>query len=124
MDVDEENRAVRRRCRNGRCGVPDLADATVVLSDAQGRYAVESTRRWHFFLPFPEGGPAYFPRVTVSQPGYRNRVIDSWRRPWWKDGVVPEPITIERGFSDQPPMRCPTASTVEELPPESREPAK
>jgi hypothetical protein len=57
-----------------------LDDAILVTTDEAGRYAVAGKREWHFTLIFPDAGPAWFPRLIVSHPGYRDRVVDSRRR--------------------------------------------
>jgi hypothetical protein len=102
-----------------------LDDAIAVVSDSTGHYAVESMREWHLGLPFPDAGPAWFPRLIVSRSGYASRVIDSWQRAWWIEGIVPEPIMLAPSAAEQPVVpSCPTARTVEEMPAESRQPRK
>jgi hypothetical protein len=99
-----------------------LDDAITVASDAAGHYAVESMREWHFFVPVPDAGPAWFPRLIVSHPGYASRVIDSWQRAWWENGLAPEPIILAPSDTSGAPTPCPTAKRADDLPPESREP--
>jgi hypothetical protein len=98
----------------------ELADAILVTTDEQGRFAVEPMRRFHSRSRYWDAGPAWLPRLVVSARDHRIVVLEGWRRNPYGQHLATDPIRLDPGMEPHDQPRCPTAATVDELPESSR----